>query len=165
MCQIIISQMITSSPGVYSLVIFLRKKTMLTIGALGHQTFHPGIYIYTGSALGPGGLKARLKHHNENYKSQSRRNFWHIDFLLAHEHATLMGVIAARTSRNMECEMNRLIKQMEGVRSPVLGFGASDCKKNCGSHLLYIDGKVDIKPEIAEVYARKLGFGHKIYVS
>ena len=156
--------MITSSPGVYSLVIFLRKKTTLTIGALGHQTFHPGFYVYTGSALGLGGLKARLKHHIKNHKSHSR-SFWHIDFLLAHERATLTGVIATRTSRNMECEMNRLIKEMEGVRSPVLGFGASDCRKNCGSHLLYFGGKVDIKPKIAELYARKLGFNHKIYVS
>ena len=47
------------------------------------------------------------------------------------------AVVVAGTNEKMECNINSYIKQMHGVEVPVSGFGASDCSKNCGSHLLY----------------------------
>jgi len=42
------------------------------------------------------------------------------------------------------------------ARIPVLGYGASDCKENCGSHLLYI-GEKNIKQKIASLYNENFG--------
>ena len=40
----------------------------------------PGYYVYLGSALGPGGLRARITHHQK----LSPRPHWHIDYLRAY---------------------------------------------------------------------------------
>jgi len=140
--------------GTYTLIILLSKETCLNVGKLGFCRFPKGYYAYTGSALGKGAssLSGRISRHSR----RDKRNFWHIDFLLAHENATLTGVVAAQTSLKLECEMNRYIKEREEAEIPVLGFGASDCRKNCGGHLLYF--KKDIKSKIAMLYAEKLGF-------
>src|ERR1035438_8832695 len=50
------------------------------IGRLGALQLQSGFYFYVGSALGPGGVRARLAHHLK----PSRRPHWHIDYLRAH---------------------------------------------------------------------------------
>jgi len=140
--------------GTYTLNILLSKEIRLNVGKLGFCTFPKGYYAYTGSALGKGAssLSGRISRHSR----RNKRNFWHIDFLLADENATLSGVVAAQTSVKLECEMNRYIKERGEAEIPVSGFGASDCRKNCGSHLLHF--KEDAKSKIAMLYAEKLGF-------
>ncbi len=64
--------------------------------------------------------------------------------------------MAAQTNKKMECEINRCLKNEMTARIPVLGFGASDCKENCGSHLLYL-GEKDVKEKIASLYNEKFG--------
>jgi Uri superfamily endonuclease len=110
--------------GTYTLIVFLSKEARLKVGK-----------TYTGSALGTGAssLKQRVTRHLQKRK----QNFWHIDFLLAHENATVTAVIAAQADRKIECNINRSVKRELGPRIPVMGFGASDCKQNCGSHLLF----------------------------
>jgi Uri superfamily endonuclease len=146
--------------GIYTLIMFLPKETRLSIGRLGVCRFPRGYYVYTGSALGMGssGLRGRISRHLRKKK----RKFWHIDFLLAHKNMILKGVVAARTSIKLECEMNRYIKEIEKAEIPVSGFGASDCRKNCGSHLLHF--KKDVKLKIAELYAEKLGLKPTIII-
>jgi Uri superfamily endonuclease len=56
---------------------------------------------------------------------------------LADENVSVEAVLAAETNKKMECTINSRIKGIEGAEVPVKGFGASDCRKNCGSHLLY----------------------------
>ena len=121
--------------GIYSLVVFLSKEIRLKVGKLGHQKFLAGYYAYTGSALGIGAsnLKQRISRHLKKKK----RNFWHIDFLLANEEATLTTVVAAQTHQELECKLNSFLKTEEKAKIPAKGFGASDCKKNCESHLLF----------------------------
>jgi len=63
---------------------------------------------------------------------------------LADENVSVEAVIAAETNKKMECNLNSYIKKIRGTKVPVNGFGASDCRKNCGSHLLYF-------PEIGNV--------------
>ena len=53
--------------------------TELRIGALGVKVFPRGNYLYIGSAFGPGGIKARLRHHL--FSTAAPR--WHIDYLKA----------------------------------------------------------------------------------
>ncbi|KPV63462.1 MAG: hypothetical protein AOA66_0938 [Candidatus Bathyarchaeota archaeon BA2] len=139
--------------GIYTLIIFLSEEARLNVGKLGLQKFPRGYYTYTGSALGKGAtsLKRRVSRHLRKRK----RNLWHIDFLLADKNATVTAVVAAETSKKLECNMNRYIKREGKANFPVKGFGSSDCKENCGSHLLYF-GEEEIKSKIAIFYSKRL---------
>jgi len=136
--------------GVYTLIIFLSKDISFNVGRLGFQSFPGGYYSYTGSALGVGATS--LSHRILRHLRKEKRNFWHIDSLLAQETAVVMSVVAAPTTRKMECHINSHIKEKCQAKVPVPGFGASDCRKNCGSHLLYFGERVTEK-EIATLYA------------
>jgi Uri superfamily endonuclease len=140
--------------GTYTLIVFLSKEVRLKVGKLGTQRFPAGYYAYTGSALGTGASspKQRVTRHLEKRKQK----FWHIDFLLAHENATVTAVIAAQTDRKAECNMNLFVKKKLEAKIPVVGFGSSDCKQNCESHLLYF-GEENIKSQVVALYADKLG--------
>ena len=140
--------------GIYSLVLFLQCKTVLSIGALGSQIFPKGYYVYTGSAFNTGGLKARIKHHI-NKNNPNTRSFWHIDFFLTHQNSKVIGVVAMQTDKKMECKINSYIKDEKEARVLVPGFGSSDCKKNCKSHLLFFSDTVKdqvLVQKVAEVY-------------
>ena len=124
-----------STTGIYTLLLFLSKQVTLTIGKLGKQRFPMGYYTYTGSALGKGA--SSLKHRIARHLRKEKRRFWHIDYLLADENVSVEAVIVAETNENMECKTNQHIKTIMGAKVQVKGFGASDCRKNCESHLLY----------------------------
>ena len=131
-----------STNGVYTLLLFLAKETTLNIGKLGKQRFPSGYYSYTGSALGKGATN--LKHRIVRHLRKEKRMFWHIDYLLADKNVSVEAVIVVETDKKMECNLNSYLKKIKGAKVPVNGFGASDCKKKCGSHLLYF-------PEIKNV--------------
>ena len=137
-----------SMSGVYTLILFVSKETTVTIGRLGKQKFPRGYYSYAGSALGKGtGLKHRISRHLRKEK----RRFWHIDYLLADENVSVEAVVAAETNEKMECSLNSYMKRLSEAEVRVNGFGSSDCRKNCGSHLLYF-------PELekADILVQKL---------
>jgi hypothetical protein len=67
------------SRGTYVLVLQLYQLIKIEIGRLGLISFEPGYYLYTGSALGPGGLSGRISQHLRQ-KTQ-KRSHWHIDAL------------------------------------------------------------------------------------
>jgi len=141
------------SKGIYTLIVFLSKEAQFKVGKLGTQRFPAGYYAYTGSALGRGAsnLKQRVTRHLQKRK----RKFWHIDFLLAHENAAVIVVIADRTDRKAECNLNLFVRKELGAKIPVVGFGASDCKQNCESHLLYF-GEENVKSRVVALYANVL---------
>lgn len=124
-----------STTGIYTLLLFLSKQVTLTIGKLGKQRFPMGYYTYTGSALGKGA--SSLKHRIARHLKKDKRRFWHIDYLLADENVSVEAVIVAETNQKMECKTNQHIKTIMGAKVQVKGFGASDCRKNCKSHLLF----------------------------
>ncbi len=124
-----------SSTGIYTLLLFLSKEVTVDIGMLGKQRLPMGHYSYTGSALGKGA--SCLKHRIARHLRKEKRKFWHIDYLLADENVSVEAVIVAETNENMECKTNQYLKSIMGAKVPVKGFGASDCRKNCESHLLY----------------------------
>jgi len=148
--------MIPNLPGIYSLVVWLSKETTLRVGALGIQTLPSGYYVYTGSALGPGGLKSRIEYHVKKNKSRSG-SVWHIDILLAHKSTTMIEVVTLHTMKQFECDMNQYIKERMGMEIPIIGFGASDCTKKCKSHLLFFP---DILKESALVQKVKDAYSH-----
>jgi len=140
--------------GVYTLIIHLPAKIRLEVGKLGKHKFPRGYYAYTGSALGSGasGLRKRVARHLQ----ERNRRFWHIDYLLAHKDVAVIAIVAAQTNEKKECKVNRRLKNEKKARIPVLGFGASDCKENCRSHLLYF-GEINVKQKIASLYDEKFG--------
>lgn len=123
-----------STSGVYTLLLFVTQEVNITIGKLGQQKFPNGYYTYTGSALGKGEpLKNRISRHLKKEK----RLFWHIDYLLENKNVSVKAIITAESKEKIECKVNRYLKNSSSAKILVNGFGASDCKNNCGGHLLY----------------------------
>ncbi len=109
----------------YQLTIELKQTVTIIIGKPGKFEFSTGKYIYTGSAKR--NMEARINRH----LSKNKKMKWHIDYLLAHHQAHIIKV--ERFSIE-ECLLNQ--KTNGSILIP--GFGASDCKKGCKSHLKYI---------------------------
>ena len=147
---------ITTLPakGVYTLLIFVPEEICLNVGSLGMQRFPKGYYAYTGSALGRGAssLNIRVQRHSRKAKTK----FWHIDYLLAHEDVLITSVLTAQTDENMECETNSRIKHGLDAEILIEGFGSSDCRQNCRSHLLFL-GEKNVKEGITKTYTEKFG--------
>ena len=106
----------------YQLLIEVAGPLRVRIGRLGTFDFPAGIYIYTGSALR--NFEARVKRH----LATAKKMHWHIDYLLA---APGVRVLEVRRHGESECCVNQRV----GGEIPVPGFGASDCRAACGSHL------------------------------
>ena len=92
-----------------------------------------GFYVYVGSALGPGGICARVNHHLRN----SPRPHWHIDYLRPHANVEEVWLCHGRKRR--EHSWARLLSSMPGVSVPMLGFGSSDCA--CEAHLFFFKSR------------------------
>jgi Uri superfamily endonuclease len=110
------------SPRTYQLFIEIAAPVRVTIGRLGSFDFPAGRYVYTGSALR--NFEARIARH----LSRDKKMHWHIDYLLA-----APGVTVREVARFVETEC--LVNQAVGGEIVAPGFGASDCRKACGSHL------------------------------
>lgn len=106
----------------YQLHIHLAQPLRLAIGRLGEFDFPAGGYVYTGSARR--NFEARVARHLRREKALR----WHIDYLL-----TAPGVTVTEVARSDsgECALNQATAGMVIVP----GFGASDCRAGCGSHL------------------------------
>ena len=109
----------------YQLAITLAAPARIVVGRLGAFDFPAGRYLYTGSARRH--LEARIARH----LSRDKRLHWHIDYLLAEPAAEVTRV---ERFPEPECEVNR------GTAGEVIvpGFGASDCRAGCGSHLKFL---------------------------
>jgi Uri superfamily endonuclease len=116
--------------GTYALLLELQQETEIEVGHLARILFPAGHYIYVGSALGPGGLAARLARHLRHKK----RYFWHIDYFL--QQARVVDIHTERSGTRLECAWARIVRDMPGTRVVAFGFGASDC--NCPSHLFFL---------------------------
>lgn len=115
-----------SRPAIsYQLEIAVARPLSIDVGGLGRCRFPAGRYVYTGSARR--NLEARIARHLRTEKTLR----WHIDRLLAARGVAVTGV---RRSVRGECALNRRV----GGAVVVPGFGASDCRAGCGSHLRYL---------------------------
>lgn len=109
----------------YQLHIRLNHPCKLSVGKLGSFDFPAGQYIYTGSARRT--LEPRIKRHMR----KDKKLHWHIDYLLASPYADIIRIVRFAIS---ECAIN------QQTRGKILipGFGATDCRNRCVSHLKYI---------------------------
>jgi Uri superfamily endonuclease len=113
----------------------LNTAHQLSVGKLGVFNFPAGVYAYAGSALGPGGLAARLARHLRHPKPLH----WHIDYLRAHSRPRVIWLLENEGDR--ECIWAEVMSQMDGASRPVPGFGSSDCR--CLSHLVHFTTLAD----------------------
>jgi len=122
----------------------------MIVGSLGTVHFPSGTYLYTGSAMGPGGLAARLARHCRDQK----KRHWHIDYLL--EPATVEAIWWQVTDERVECRWAAAALALPGACVPVAGFGASDC--SCRSHLVHLTTMPDVAAftRLAEIPQPKL---------
>ena len=102
----------------------------LTIGRFGSFDFSPGYYLYVGSAMGSGGISARLAYHQRRHKDHPH---WHVDYLRPY-----MGLVEAwtiGTQERLECVWCQSLTRIPVLSTPVLGFGSRDT--GCPTHLFY----------------------------
>ncbi len=123
--------------GSYVLVIKLGEKLNVTQG-VRRVTLDPGLYVYVGSAGGPGGIGARVRRHlllSKGEKEGPQR--WHIDQVLTSKWAKILDVCWAKGCWGAGAEhdiVECLIKT--GRFQPISkGFGSSDDPQS-PSHLL-----------------------------
>ncbi len=116
-------------PGTYALILRSSNQRSLVIGRLGVLSLRSGYYIYIGSAFGPGGLRARLKHHRQ----RAVRPHWHVDYLRRETRLTAIWCTLDQIRR--EHDWARILEGADGLTVAMDGFGASDC--TCRAHLFF----------------------------
>jgi Uri superfamily endonuclease len=121
---------IPAAPGTYALVMPAEAEFEIRAGRLAAVTAPAGIYVYVGSAHGPGGLAARVRRH----MTRDKVHHWHIDALTEALRVSL--VFYAIGPAREECAwVSRLIMQ-PGASTPIGGFGSGDCRAGCPAHLI-----------------------------
>jgi Uri superfamily endonuclease len=118
-----------SEAGSYVLLLDLAGQVRLEVGRLGCVSFESGRYAYFGSALGSGGVAARVRRHLRAGKAVH----WHIDYLTAV--APIAGVAIAYGAEQCECAWSHALQALQPASTPVRGFGSSDCRRGCPAHL------------------------------
>lgn len=139
--------------GNYTLIIALNTPTCIKV-AKHDWRFQRGYYAYTGSAMGNNAtsLRQRVARHVRKKKKQH----WHIDYFLSSGKARVITIVAAASAVNKECEIAEQIQRIEGASVPIAGFGASDCRRDCRSHLMHFKENAKLKT-IVDVYRHVLG--------
>ncbi len=117
-------------PGVYVLLLDITTPQTLQVGSLGLITLAAGRYAYAGSARGAGGLRGRLARHVRREK----RLHWHIDHLT--QRVAVGQVYWLAAPEPLECRWVQKLLRLPGAALPAPGFGSSDCRCGCRSHLI-----------------------------
>lgn len=133
---------VPARPGTYLLLLLCAESGECRVGRLGAIHLAPGVYAYVGSALGPGGLAARLRHH----AGAAPRPHWHIDHL--RRRLPLAEVWLDDGGGRLEHAWAAALAELRGAR-PVPRFGCSDCR--CATHLLHFPA-----PPSSEALRRRL---------
>lgn len=115
----------------YIIISKITGKNHLQTGTTSHKIYleisSRLLNVKTGSAIR--GLNARIDRHKRNIK----RLHWHVDYLLSSKSAKITSVGVFEFREGGECALN---KSIEG-KHIVSGFGSSDCRNRCRSHLVY----------------------------
>jgi len=128
-----------SKPGTYALLLRSDVSARTRIGRWGYLNVRPGYYIYVGSALGPGGVLARVSRHCREQKTRH----WHIDYL--REFTIPATVWYSYSPTRLEHRWADAVAKLNNTE-PVKGFGCSDC--SCNSHLFFSASEPEL-PEFA----------------
>jgi Uri superfamily endonuclease len=127
---------IEAGPGTYALCLCLEQAVRVRVGKTGTFDFCAGGYIYTGSAQGAGGVRARFKHHLR----LSDNPHWHLDWL--RPYARIIQGYFVLGEERLECTWSKALAELPGSSVPAAGFGASDCENGCQAHLVYFENGI-----------------------
>lgn len=119
------SQLLPEILGAY--LLWIRLDYPLKLTRRFGVTVGPGVFLYAGSAYGPGGIRARCSRHLKDDKNRR----WHVDWLTTA--AAYIDVLAF--PGKSECQLVSRLVTCGIDQLPVPGFGSSDCKV-CQSHLI-----------------------------
>jgi Uri superfamily endonuclease len=147
--------------GTYSILIVCRKSFRTKLGKLGYVNVRKGFYLYTGSALGNGAvsLEGRL---NRHFRSSKNRR-WHVDYLTSHRNCAAKLAIYLRSSRHLECSVNRAIDEVIQVRALLPRAGSSDCRCQCHlNRVVSPSNQSEISRFLKSIYR---GFGKPVEIS
>lgn len=142
---------IPALPGSYILHLRLVQSARFAAGKLGLIYLPAGDYFYCGSARGPGGLRARLGRHLLGYTSRGKAAslHWHIDYLriLAQPvgfcYQTGQQAYTCAHAGGQECAWSQALACLPGASILAPGFGSSDCRWGCRSHLVKF-GRIEL---------------------
>jgi len=132
-----------AAAGSYLLVLRLAEDAALRAGALGEFLLPAGLYVYAGSARGPGGVRARVVRHLRC----GGPAHWHIDSLLRQAQVTAVWVRTGK--KRLECVWAQGFARQSLFTAPARRFGASDCR--CPSHLWHAEAEA---AELRQALAR-----------
>jgi Uri superfamily endonuclease len=118
-----------AAPGSYLLILRLTETCPLLHARHRGQVLPPGLYLYAGSARGPGGLRARVGRHLRREK----RCRWHVDALTSR--AAEMGALLYPGDDVSECMLISRLLRLSALQPALPGLGSSDCRA-CPAHLL-----------------------------
>ncbi len=140
---------IPTLPGSYALVLAVPQLLSLDVGRLGLVTFSPGRYVYFGSAMGPGGLHARIRRHLQADKAPH----WHIDYLTQRVPPVVVHWRPGSCGQGLrlECAWCQRIARFAGVDAPIHHFGSTDCRAGCPAHLLQLPPEMTITQLLGEL--------------
>ncbi len=111
--------------GTYLLEFSLSREITFKVKSGRVYTLPQGLYIYVGSAFGPGGIPSRLFRHLR----RDKKRHWHLDFVTTSSYFTPLKVLVIPGLR-VECQVASLVTPL---CLPISSFGSSDCR--CPSHL------------------------------
>ncbi len=119
--------------GIYILVIHLPNKIKIH-SKHSSWRLREGYYLYFGSAKGK--TSTSLGHRLSRHLNEKKKKYWHIDYLLTHHTVKIVNIYYTSVSEMTECSLLRYFRKI-CPGEVILGFGSSDCKSQCGGHLLF----------------------------
>ena len=133
--------------GSYALFFNIPAPLTIVAGRLGQVTVPEGWTIYVGSALGPGGLQARLRRH----RAPTKHPHWHVDALSCQQSPAFWLYLPDGTRR--ECDWAQALAAHPLAEIPAKGFGSSDCTRGCPAHLIAFPRAVSLATLVQRIEA------------
>jgi len=121
--------------GTYLLAMQCNNESVVEVGAEGRVALQTGMYLYAGSAFGPGGVGARVRRHARTDHAQH----WHIDYI--RPHCMLQGAWVSYANTKLECPWARALLDADSTSVPKKGLGSSDC--GCRTHFMRWEAEGD----------------------
>lgn len=141
--------------GTYILIVKCPSGVRINVGSLGTLSFKPDkIYVYIGSAFGPGGLWSRIKRH----LTQRKKKFWHIDYLLTPGNKCHVKAVIVLPRLRVEHDLAMALSKI--ADGTIKGFGSSDCK--CPSHLMFFSTTLNEVVSTIKEYLRYRRYKYKV---
>jgi endonuclease-3 len=139
--------------GAYLLILEIKQAASIQIKSLGSVSFAPGEWVYVGSAMGNGStsLENRLLRHFR----QEKKIYWHIDYLLS-AGAMITKALGIESKKHIECLLAQTLSDHDNFLPGPKGFGSSDCRRGCSTHIYHYQGQKPISTSLRKVL-EKLG--------